>query len=161
MGILPRYSRRYFSNSFMLLSNTLRRGHGSSLVDSGRRKDSAGELLATYRTGLAPLAIKKRLRKDRPKRLYLFMCISRSVTGISQKHILCEYAASVSSPSGVRVPPTIGRLPLSPSMHRLSSMGGNFKHPPSRCRLPAVSTVGLQATPYQRSVSTQAKHIAG
>src|SRR5918911_5080524 len=130
MGILPRYSRRYFSNSFMLLSNTLRRGHGSSLVDSGRRKDSAGELLATYRTGLAPLPIKKSLRKDRPKRLYLFMCISRSVTGMSQKHILCEYAASVSSPSSSRVPPSNRRSPLSPSMHRLSSIGGNFKHPP-------------------------------
>src|SRR5215217_8297050 len=129
MGNVSRFSRRYSSKSSMFLSNTLRRGHGSSLVDSGRRKDSACEFSATYRTGLAPLAIKKRLRKDRPKRLYLFMCISRSVTGMSQKHILCEYAASVSSPSGVRVPPTIGRLPLSPSMHRLSSMGGTSNTP--------------------------------
>src|SRR5918994_931480 len=114
----------------MFLSNTLLRGHGSSLVVSGRRKDSACEFSATYITGVAPLRTKKSLRKDRPKRLYLVMCISRSVTGMSQKHILCEYAASVSSPSSSRVPPTNGRSPLSPSMHRLSSMGENFKHPP-------------------------------
>src|SRR5215208_8036546 len=113
----------------MFLSNTLRRGHGSSLVDSGRRKDSACELLATYRTGLAPLPIKKGLRKDRPKRLYLFMCISRSVTGMSQKHTTSEYAASVPSTSGSRVPPTNG-IPLSPSVHRRSSMGEYIKHPP-------------------------------
>src|SRR5918994_1284845 len=113
----------------MFLSNTLLRGHGSSLVVSGRRKDSACEFSATYITGLAPLPIKKGLRKDRPKRLYLVMCISRSVTGMSQKHILCEYAASVSSP-GRRVPPINRRSPLSPSMHRLGSMGGYFKHSP-------------------------------
>src|ERR671910_651395 len=99
-GNVPRFFRRYSSNSSMFLSNTLRRGHGSSL-DSGRRKDRAGEFLATYRTGLAPLLTKKGLRKDKPKRLYLFMCISRSVTGISQKHITSEYAASVSSTSGI------------------------------------------------------------
>src|ERR671921_1397444 len=132
MGNVSRFSRRYSSNYSMFLSNTLRRGHGSSLVDSGRRKDSAGESSATYRTGLAPFLTKKSLRKDRPKRLYLFMCISRSVTGMSQKHTLCEYAASVSSSD---VPPTNGRLPLSPSMHRLSSMGGNFKHPPFKMSL--------------------------
>jgi hypothetical protein len=39
----------------------------------GSPKGSAGELLATYRTGLAPLSTKKGLRKDNPKRLYLVM----------------------------------------------------------------------------------------
>ncbi|HKH38903.1 MAG TPA: hypothetical protein VKA82_17255 [Rubrobacter sp.] len=80
----------------------------------GSPKGSAGELLATYRTGLAPLSTKKGLRKDNPKRLYLVMGITRSVTGMSQKHITCEYAASVLSTSGVRLPPTNG-LPLSTS----------------------------------------------
>src|ERR687890_2258610 len=111
MGNVSRFSRRYSSNYSMFLSNTLRRDHGSSLVDSGRRKDSACEFSATYITGLAPFLTRKGLRKDRPKRLYLVMCIARSVTGMSQKHTTREYAASVTSTSGVRVPATNG-LPL-------------------------------------------------